>query len=118
MNEIIRSIESAQLKSDIPAFAIGDTVRVQVKVVEGSRERLQAYHRAFGFGLGLCQKLDVCPVLVCSRKIVQEVKNAENTCRGVSSRLYVADTVQGGYGYLVKSGHKGSFLFVVRYRVC
>ena len=43
MNEIIRSIESAQLKSDIPEFAIGDTVRVQVKVVEGSRERLQAF---------------------------------------------------------------------------
>ena len=43
MNEIIRSIESAQLKNDIPAFAIGDTVRVQVKVVEGSRERLQAF---------------------------------------------------------------------------
>ena len=29
MNEIIRSIESAQLKDNIPAFAIGDTVRVQ-----------------------------------------------------------------------------------------
>jgi large subunit ribosomal protein L19 len=43
MNEIIRSIESAQLRSDIPAFSIGDTVRVQVKVVEGSRERLQAF---------------------------------------------------------------------------
>ena len=43
MNEIIRSIESAQLKHDIPQFAIGDTVRVQVKVVEGSRERLQAF---------------------------------------------------------------------------
>ena len=43
MNEIIRSIESAQLRSDIPAFAIGDTVRVQVKVVEGTRERLQAF---------------------------------------------------------------------------
>ena len=39
----IRSIENAQLKSDIPEFAIGDTVRVQVKVVEGSRERLQAF---------------------------------------------------------------------------
>ncbi|MDO4547364.1 MAG: 50S ribosomal protein L19 [Clostridia bacterium] len=43
MNEIIRSIESAQLRSDIPAFSIGDTVRVFVKVVEGSRERLQAF---------------------------------------------------------------------------
>ncbi|MBP3653010.1 MAG: 50S ribosomal protein L19, partial [Clostridia bacterium] len=33
MNEIIRSIESAQLKTNIPAFNVGDTVRVQVKVV-------------------------------------------------------------------------------------
>ena len=43
MNEIIRSIESAQLRTDIPAFRVGDTVRVFVKVVEGSRERLQAF---------------------------------------------------------------------------
>ena len=43
MNWIFLSIESAQLRSDIPAFKVGDTVRVQVKVVEGSRERLQAF---------------------------------------------------------------------------
>ena len=43
MNEIIRSIEQAQLRSDLPKLAIGDTVRVQVKVVEGSHERLQAF---------------------------------------------------------------------------
>ena len=43
MNEIIRSIESAQLRTDLPSFGIGDTVRVHVKVVEGSRERLQAF---------------------------------------------------------------------------
>ncbi|MBE5776754.1 MAG: 50S ribosomal protein L19 [Clostridiales bacterium] len=43
MSEIIRSIEQAQLRSDLPSFEVGDTVRVQVKVVEGSRERLQAF---------------------------------------------------------------------------
>jgi large subunit ribosomal protein L19 len=43
MNDIIRSIESAQMRADLPAFNIGDTVRVHVKVVEGSRERLQAF---------------------------------------------------------------------------
>ncbi len=43
MNEIIRSIEEAQLKKDVPSFSIGDTVKVEVKVVEGSRERLQAF---------------------------------------------------------------------------
>ena len=43
MNEIIRSIEQKQLRTDLPKFSIGDTVRVWVKVVEGSRERLQAF---------------------------------------------------------------------------
>ena len=43
MNETIRSIESAQLRTDIPKFNVGDTVRVFVKVVEGTRERLQAF---------------------------------------------------------------------------
>ncbi|MBE5767144.1 MAG: 50S ribosomal protein L19 [Clostridiales bacterium] len=43
MNEIIRSIEAAQLRKDIPEFAVGDTVRVHAKVVEGSRERIQAF---------------------------------------------------------------------------
>ena len=42
MNEIIRSIEAKQLRSDLPQINVGDTVRVWVKVVEGSRERLQA----------------------------------------------------------------------------
>ncbi|MBP3648448.1 MAG: 50S ribosomal protein L19, partial [Clostridia bacterium] len=37
MSEIIRSIEKAQLRTDLPTFGIGDTVRVFVKVVEGSR---------------------------------------------------------------------------------
>lgn len=43
MNEIIRAIEMEQLRTGIPDFAVGDTVRVQVKVVEGTRERLQAF---------------------------------------------------------------------------
>ena len=41
--DIIRSIEQEQLKSDIPDFRPGDTVRVDVKVVEGNRERIQAF---------------------------------------------------------------------------
>jgi len=43
MNEVIRSIEQKQLRTDLPEFGIGDTVRVWVKVVEGARERLQAF---------------------------------------------------------------------------
>lgn len=40
---LVQSIENAQLKTDIPSFAPGDTVIVQVKVKEGERERLQAF---------------------------------------------------------------------------
>ena len=43
MSEIIRSIEREQLRTDRPDFRVGDTVRVYVKVGEGSRERLQAF---------------------------------------------------------------------------
>ena len=40
---ILKQIEQSQLKQDVPDFRPGDTVRVEVKVVEGNRERLQAF---------------------------------------------------------------------------
>lgn len=43
MSKIIEAIEQEQMGKDIPSFAPGDTVVVQVKVKEGSRERLQAF---------------------------------------------------------------------------
>ncbi len=42
-NDIIQRIESEQMTKEVPEFAPGDTVVVQVKVVEGKNERLQAY---------------------------------------------------------------------------
>ena len=43
MSEIIKQLEAEQMKKEIPSFNSGDTVIVQVKVVEGDRERLQAF---------------------------------------------------------------------------
>ena len=43
MSKLIQEIEQEQLRKDIPEFGAGDTVVVQVRVSEGSRERLQAY---------------------------------------------------------------------------
>ena len=43
MSNIIKALEQEQMKQDLPAFAPGDTVVVQVKVKEGDRERLQAF---------------------------------------------------------------------------
>ena len=43
MNDIIKSIEEAQLKSDITPFSVGDTVKVYAKVKEGNSERTQVF---------------------------------------------------------------------------
>lgn len=43
MNDIIKELEAEQMKSDVPEFRAGDTVLVQVRVVEGNRERLQPF---------------------------------------------------------------------------
>ena len=42
-NKHIQKVESSQIRDDIPEFSQGDTVMVQVRVVEGSRERLQPF---------------------------------------------------------------------------
>ncbi|WP_220729581.1 50S ribosomal protein L19 [Apilactobacillus zhangqiuensis] len=42
-NELISKINAEQLKSDVPEFRAGDTVKVSVKVVEGSNERIQVF---------------------------------------------------------------------------
>src|SRR5699024_10761191 len=43
MNDIIRNIEAAQMKAEIPEFCVGDTVKVYAKVKEGNRERTQVF---------------------------------------------------------------------------
>ena len=43
MTNTIQELEEAQLKTDLPEFGPGDTVRVQVRVKEGDRDRLQAF---------------------------------------------------------------------------
>lgn len=40
---IIQALEQEQLRSDIPEFCPGDTVKVHAKIVEGSRERIQVF---------------------------------------------------------------------------
>ncbi len=53
---LIQSLEKEQLKADMPDFRPGDTVRVHVKVIEGSRERIQVFEgvviRRRGGGMG------------------------------------------------------------------
>ncbi|WP_056975130.1 50S ribosomal protein L19 [Holzapfeliella floricola] len=43
MNQLIKDLTQDQLKTDLPDFRAGDTVRVHAKVVEGTRERIQIF---------------------------------------------------------------------------
>ena len=41
--DLLDKVASKQLKSDVPEFRVGDTVRVDVKIIEGKKERIQAF---------------------------------------------------------------------------
>ena len=43
MLEIIRAIELEQIRTDLPEFSVGDTVKVHIKVSEGNKERVQVF---------------------------------------------------------------------------
>ena len=43
MSKLISEVDQASLRSDIPAFRPGDTVKVHVRVVEGNRSRIQVF---------------------------------------------------------------------------
>lgn len=53
---LLQSFEQEQIKKDVPGFKPGNTIRVHVRVVEGSRERIQIFEgvviRRRGIGLG------------------------------------------------------------------
>ena len=49
--DLIRKIEEGQKKAEVPAFKVGDTVKVHFKIVEGKTERIQIYE-----GLVICFK--------------------------------------------------------------
>jgi large subunit ribosomal protein L19 len=43
MLDIIRAIEAEQLRTDLPEFNVGDTVKVHIKIKEGNKERVQIF---------------------------------------------------------------------------
>ncbi|MFY9202553.1 MAG: 50S ribosomal protein L19 [Limnochordia bacterium] len=87
---VIEAIEREQLKQDLPDFLVGDTVRVHVKVVEGSNERIQIFEGAVlrRMGSGINEMFTV-------RKVTQGV-GVERTFPLHSPRVAKIDVVRRG----------------------
>ena len=43
MSELIKAIDAENMKTDLPAFNVGDTVKVGYKIIEGGKERVQNF---------------------------------------------------------------------------
>ena len=91
MNELIKAIEAAQVKSDVPNFGPGDTVKVHVKIVEGKRERIQVFEglvikrqnggiretftvRKISFGVGVERTFPIHSPRIESLKVIRRGK--------------------------------------------
>ena len=91
MSSIIDAINQENVKSSIPEFSVGDTVKVMVKVIEGDRERLQAFEgiviarkhggisetftvRRLSFGVGVEKTFPIHSPKVADIKVVRKGK--------------------------------------------
>ncbi len=66
--EVIRAIEAEFIKTDLPPINIGDTVRVSVKIVEGGKERIQAFE-----GTVICKRNSGINKTITVRRFFQGV---------------------------------------------
>ena len=91
MSSIIDAINQENVKQNIPEFSVGDTVKVMIKVIEGDRERLQAFEgiviarknggisetftvRRMSFGVGVEKTFPIHSPKVADIKVVRKGK--------------------------------------------
>ena len=87
---VIREIEAAQKKSDVPRFRGGDTLRVHAKVVEGGKERIQVFE-----GVALARRGEGVRDTVVVRKVTNGV-GVERTFLVHSPRVDRIEVVRRG----------------------
>jgi large subunit ribosomal protein L19 len=87
---VIRELEAAQKKADVPAFRGGDTLRVHVKVVEGGKERVQIFE-----GIALSRRGEGVRDTVLVRKVTNGV-GVERTFLVHSPRIDKIEVLRRG----------------------
>lgn len=90
MNEIIRQIEDAQKKNDVPQYKPGDTVRVHAKVIEGGKERIQVFE-----GVVIATKGSSARASLTVRKVSHGV-GVERTFLAHSPRVAKIEVIRRG----------------------
>jgi len=88
--EVIREIETAQKRTDVPKFRGGDTLRIHVRVVEGGKERIQVFE-----GVALARRGAGIRDTVVVRKVTNGV-GVERTFLVHSPRLDKIEVVRRG----------------------
>jgi large subunit ribosomal protein L19 len=88
--DLIKAVEKEYLKDDLPEFRAGDTVKVHVKVVEGSNERIQVFEGVVlrRMGSGISERFTV-------RKVTQGI-GVERTFPIHSPRIAKIEVVRYG----------------------
>ena len=89
MSEIVKGIETIGMRTDLPLFRAGDTVKVHVKVKEGDKERIQVFQ-----GVVIARKHGGIRETITVRKIRVEVSEIENIAVLGAAALYL-DAVPG-----------------------
>jgi len=102
--DIIDSINADALKTDIPRFDIGDTIRVNVRIVEGDRERIQAFQGVLisRTGRGINQMIRV-------RRVVDDI--------GIERVFPVHSPLIAGYEVVRRGDARRAKLYFLRDRV-
>ena len=131
MNSVIQSVEGKQLRSDLPSFQSGDTVRVHVKIKEGDKERIQVFEgiviarkhsgvresitvRKTSFGVGVERIFPLHATVVDKIEVVRRgrVRRAKlyylRSLRGKAARIREKDTrgVKGAAAAAAGNGAK------------
>ena len=106
-NKVIQALEAEQMSKQVPDFAPGDTIVVQVKVKEGNRERLQAFevldhmvNRCFGVSKAamLNNEIAVVGSFISKKHVGGAVWNADErpVPQGVGGVIEIVDTPAAG----------------------